>query len=149
MTEDDLVQALIDALTGTKKKKTPDEVTVAVEQIARMSEEFLSLVGRQYMRRGFGEEILYDIILAGIAISIRRSSGAPLAWEDFKKVEDHLFNTSDPNDVKRMQDEVAKSVSDSILCDDPTCEACNMVRKLASEGKDTQMNFPFFSTTKH
>lgn len=150
MKEDDLFEAILKALTMPKaKKKTPEQVTEAVHQIANMSEEFLSLVGRSYMKQGFGESLLYEIILSGIAISIRRISGAKLAWEDFKQVEDSLFNTADPEDIKRMQEEAAKTDGSGMLCSDPTCEACNMVRKLASEGVQEQFNFPFTTTTKH
>ena len=135
MKEDDLFEAILNALLmTTAEKKTPEQVTDAVHQIAKMSEEFLSLVGRTYMKQGFGESLLYDIILSGIAISIRRMSGAKVAWEDFKQVEDSLFNTADPEDIKRMQEEAAKTDGSGMLCSDPTCEACNMVRKLAAEG---------------
>ena len=152
MKEDDLFEAILKALLMPKvEKKTPEQVTEAVHQIAKMSEEFLSIVGKTYMNKGFGENLLYDIILSGIAISIRRMSGAKLAWEDFKQVEDHLFNMADPEDIKRMQEEVAKTDGSGMLCSDPTCEACNMVRKLALG--DTSGSFsvesPFTATTKH
>ena len=150
MKEDDLFEAILNALLmTTAEKKTPEQVTEAVHQIAKMSEEFLSLVGRSYMKQGFGESLLYDIILSGIAISIRRMSGAKLAWEDFKQVEDSLFNTADPEDIKRMQEEAAKTDGSGMLCSDPTCEACNMIRKLASEGVSEQFSFQFTTTTKH
>lgn len=150
MKEDDLFEAILNALlVTTAEKKTPEQVTEAVHQIAKMSEEFLSLVGRSYMKQGFGESLRYDIILSGIAISIRRMSGAKVAWKDFKQVEDYLFNTTDPEDIKRMQEEVAKTDGSGMLCSDPACEACNMVRKLAAEGVSEQFNFPFTTTTKH
>ena len=150
MKEDDLFEAILKALLMPKaEKKTPEQVTAAVHSIARMSEEFLSLAGTDLMKKGFGENILYEIILSGIAISIRRMSGAKVAWKDFKQVEDYLFNTTDPEDIKRMQEEVAKTDGSGMLCSDPTCEACNMVRKLASEGVSEQFNFPFTTTTKH
>lgn len=150
MKEDDPLKEMLKLLLMPKaENKTPEQVTEAVHQIANMSEEFLSLVGISYMKQGFGESLLYEIILSGIAISIRRLSGAKLAWEDFKKVEDNLFNTADPEDIKRMQEEAAKTDGSGMLCSDPTCEACNMVRKVAADGVSEQFNFPFKTTTKH
>lgn len=152
MKEDDLFEAILKALLMTPaEKKTPEQVTAAVHSVARMSEEFLSLVGTDLMKRGFGEDLLYDIILSGIAISIRRVSGAKLAWKDLKHVEDSLFNTADPEDIKRMQEEAAKTDGSGMLCSDPTCEACNMVRKLAlgDTSGSFSVEFPFTATTKH